>query len=196
MERRASTRHKCRLECEIWVGGRKLAATVVDASRGGLGIHVEQPIDQGESLRVVFAPGGKPVEVEVLVWRVRSARRSGDAAPRYALGTVLCEPPPEYLELVDAGAEGLAAGRRSEAPGSGRSRPARASSRRDAPEPEEEASDPVERTFRVRARSGSNRTRLLHVDAASPEQARTRAGSALGKGWTVLEIEEDSARSR
>jgi hypothetical protein len=191
MERRASQRHKCRLDCELWVGGRKLEATVVDASRGGLGIHVEHPIDQGESLRVAFAPGGKPVELEVLVWRVRSARRSGDAAPRYALGTVLCEPPPEYLELVDAGARGLVAGRRSEAPRRGRSKPAGASSRvGPAPEPP----GPAERTFRVRARSGSNRTRMLHVDAASPEQARTRAGAALGQDWSVLEIEEDSAR--
>jgi hypothetical protein len=189
MERRASERHKCRLDCELWVGGRRIAATVVDASRGGLGIHVDQPIDQGESLRVSFAPGGKPIEVEVLVWRVRSARRSGDAAPRHALGTVLCEPPPEYLELVDAGVRGLAAARRSEAPGRGRSRRAESSSRRDATEP-------AERTFRVRARSGSNRTRLLHVDAASPEQARTRAVSALGRDWSVLQIEEDSARSR
>jgi hypothetical protein len=54
----------------------------------------------------------------------------------------------------------------------------------------------AERTFCVRSRTAGNRTRLLHVDAASPEQARARAEAALGKEWRVLEVEEDRPRRR
>jgi hypothetical protein len=198
MERRTSERHKCRLECELWASGRKLTATVVDVSRGGLGIHVAHPIDQGESLRVSFALDGKPIEVEALVWRVRSARRPRDSAPSFALGTVLCEPPAEYLEAVDAHALGPGARRRASSArgGSGAGGATHACGASQPARPEAAESIPAERTFCVRARAKGNRTRSLPVDAASPEEARARAEAALGQEWSVLEVGEDRARRR
>jgi hypothetical protein len=128
----------------------------------------DRPIDQGESVRVRFAPsGGKPLDVDTLVWHTR---RLG--AAKFSIGLVLSEPSPDYLEAIDAFVQGAS-----------------------HPDPSDEASESAEgadreaeATFRLRARRReSPRSRILLVDAVSVEEACQRAHAALGPDWKVIE---------
>lgn len=168
MERRASARQRCHLVCQLTLDDGMRAGAVVDISKGGMRLLTDRPIDQGESVRVRFAPSqGKPLDVDTLVWH---ARRLG--AAKFSIGLVLSEPSPDYLEAVDAFLQ--------DAP---RPDPARqAGGRAEQTDPEAEA------TFRLRARRrDSPRSRTLHVDAVSAEEACLRAREALGSEWTVIE---------
>jgi hypothetical protein len=169
MERRSGSRIRCHLVCQLRLDEGPRTAAIVDLSRGGMRLLSDQPIDQGESLRVRFAArGGKPVEVDVLVWHARRLARN-----KFSIGLVLSEPSQDYFDAVEAlGAERPASGAPDPPPPAG--------SRRQAGRPS---------PFSVRARQrGSPRTRTLYVEASSPEAARERALRALGDGWSLLEV--------
>ena len=54
LERRRHRRHKPRAECEIFVGPRSHAATILDASRGGLFVQTDAPVWPAALVRVRF----------------------------------------------------------------------------------------------------------------------------------------------
>ena len=54
LERRRSVRRRPRAECELFLGARGWAATVVDASQGGIFVRTEAPVWPAALVRVRF----------------------------------------------------------------------------------------------------------------------------------------------
>ena len=52
LERRGHRRVKPRTECELYVGARRFAGTIEDASRGGVFVRTDAPVRRGTRVRV------------------------------------------------------------------------------------------------------------------------------------------------
>ena len=186
-ERRKEERIKVRFPCDLAFGKKRASGMVMDLSAGGLSVASDKSADQGESVFVRLHPKGRPsIDLEVLVWNVRSvkSRSKGKAVAR--LGLVLSEAPDEFLELLKSKAPTPVAKPR---------RPARSAKGR-TPEPDaaneaepETAPPPAERRFRARVKqSDTTRTRVILVFAASAEDAGEKALTEAGTGWGLLEV--------
>jgi hypothetical protein len=173
MERRKSSRRRCRIPCEIFGPRSRASGTILDLSEGGLSIRTELEIDQGESLRIGFrTPDGQAIEVEALLWHSRRVRSRESGEDTWVLGLMLSSACEAYSRLV---------------PGAQAQRP-------EPPSPSEpNEPDPVEEDdlvgFRIRVKHCVGpRTRLLTLSATSDEEARALAVTHLGGDWEVLEI--------
>ena len=170
MERRATVRIRCHIYCQLALDEGARTGTIVDLSTGGIGLLTSQPIQEGEAVRVKLAPrGGKPIEVDTLVWHARCLRTS-----RFAIGLVISEPSADYFDTIQALSEQLPV----------TPKPDGLAPSQTSPEPANTS------TFSIRARQrDSSRTRTLYVDARSLEEAHTRALQALGSEWALLEAD-------
>jgi hypothetical protein len=186
-ERRKEERIKVRFPCDLAFGKKRASGMVMDLSAGGLSVASDKSADQGESVFVRLHPKGRPsIDVEALVWNVRSVKSRGKGKASARLGLVLSEAPDEFLELLKSKAPTPVAKPR---------RPAR-SARGRTPEPDaaneaepETAPPPAERRFRARVKqSDTTRTRVILVFAASAEDAGEKALTEAGTGWGLLEV--------
>ncbi len=169
-ERRKEERIKVRFPCDLAVGSEHVSGMVMDLSAGGLSVASDKSADQGEGVFVRLHPKGRPsIDLEALVWNVRSVKSRGKGKAVARLGLVLSEAPDEFLELLKSKA------------------PTRVAKRR-TPEPAT-APPPAERRFRARVKqSDTTRTRVILVFAASAEDAGEKALTEAGTGWGLLEV--------
>jgi hypothetical protein len=104
VERRKSSRIRCRFPCEILGPGNRASGTVLDLSEGGLSIRTALQVDQGESLLVRFqAPDGEAIEVEALLWHVRRVRdrKTGRLRGVLSTGSALASPAARTGQPID-----------------------------------------------------------------------------------------------
>jgi hypothetical protein len=167
-EGRREERIKVRFPCDLTFGSKRFSGMVIDLSAGGLSVVADRNPEQGESVFVRLHPKGRPsIDVEALVWNVRSVKSRGKGKASARLGLVLSEAPDEFLELLKSKA------------------PTRVAKRR-TPEP---APPPAERRFRARVKqSDTSRTRVILVFAVSAEDAAEKALAEAGAGWSLLEV--------
>jgi hypothetical protein len=200
-ERRQSERIKCRFRCELAVAGaRPFDGTVVDVSSGGLAVRTDSDIvQQGDSARVQMeVPGRGPLEIEAIVWHVRRARRRDTGDIVHLLGMMIARAPDDYFKLARS-TRPAATARRTDATKSAPATKAEAAAcPRAAPRPPAapapQAKKPATPTvselmpFRIRLKHrASPRTRVISVDAASSDEARSIAAAELGAEWEILE---------
>jgi hypothetical protein len=188
-ERRKEERIKVRFPCDLAFGSERASGMVMDVSAGGLSVASDKIADQGEGVFVRLHPKGRPsIDVEALVWNVRSVKSRGRGKASVRLGLVLSEAPDEFLELLKSKTPARVAKPRQ---------PARSAERR-PPGPAKEAEPepvlvtpppPEECRFRARVKqSDTNRTRLILVFAKSAEDAGEKALAEAGSGWILLEV--------
>ena len=173
MERRKSSRLRCRLPCEILGSRGRASGTILDLSEGGLSIHTGSEIEQGESLSIRFqSPEGVPIEADALLWHSRRVRNRASGEHAWVLGLMVSNPPEAYSRLAP---------------------------RAQAPHPEPPGPSPANDPgaageeelvgFRIRVKQCAGpRTRLLSLSATSDEEARALAVANLGSDWEVLEV--------
>ncbi|MBW1686972.1 MAG: PilZ domain-containing protein [Deltaproteobacteria bacterium] len=181
-ERRKEERIKVRFPCDLAFGKKRASGMVMDLSAGGLSVASDRKAEQGESVFVRLHPKGRPsIDVEALVWNVRTVKSRGKGKTSARLGLVLSEAPDEFLELLKSKAPTRVAKRRAPEP-----EPETAPE----PEPEPEIEPPLaERRFRARVKqSDSTRTRVILVFAVSAEDAAEKALAEAGTGWSLLEV--------
>ena len=100
-ERRRSPRVRQRAECEIHLGKKVHAATLLDISEGGVAAVCVEELPVGSSGTISFRALGKPVEIKALVWHCRQVRFRGDAA--FAYGFMLEDASDAFHGLLPAG---------------------------------------------------------------------------------------------
>jgi len=173
MERRKSSRLRCRLPCEVLGSRGRASGTILDLSEGGLSVHTGSEIEQGESLSIRFqTPEGEPIEVEALLWHSRRVRNRASGEDAWVLGLMVSNAPAAYSRLAP----------RAQAP---HPEPPSPSPMSDPGQAEDEALV----GFRIRVKQCAGpRTRLLSLSATSEEEARTLAVTHLGNDWEVLEV--------
>jgi hypothetical protein len=173
MERRKSSRIRCRFPCEILGPQRRASGTVLDLSEGGLSVCAALEADQGESLTVRFqAPDGEAIEVETLLWHARRVRDRETGEDSRVLGLMVSDTCEAYSRVVP----------RSQA------RPPEPASPSVASAPDEVENGELA-GFRIRVKQCAGpRTRILTLSAQSDEEARALAATHLGDDWEVLEI--------
>ena len=176
--RREEERVKVRFPCDLAFGRERASGMVLDLSAGGLSVSSDRHAQQGESVFVCLHPKGRAsIDVEALVWDLRTARSRGKGKASARLGLVLSEAPDEFLDLLKS---------KRPAPVAKPRQPAEPCS----PEPANEVEPPpAERRFRARVKqSDTTRTRVILVFAASAEDAAEKALAEVGTGWGLLEV--------
>jgi len=74
---------------------------VVDISEGGLSVHTQLEVDQGEPLLVrIEVPRQDDLDLETIVWHIRRGRRRDTGEPSNLLGLMLSNAPAAYFELL------------------------------------------------------------------------------------------------
>jgi hypothetical protein len=174
----AETRYKRRVPCELTHQGARHPGLVLNVSRGGLFVQTGARALPGSRVRVALSPGrGDPsiaLETRVVWKRIASPRLQSFV--HGGVGLCIQSAPEAWYGFLARVAE----------PGStAAARPPAAASRQ-AP-PRQAAPLPRHRV-RVGQRGGP-RSRVLVVEAASPDEARRRALACSGAGWVVLDIE-------
>ncbi len=179
-ERRKEERIKVRFPCEFVFGRERASGTVLDLSAGGLSVASDRNADQGDSVFVRLHPKGESsIDIEALVWNVRTVKSRGKRKASTRLGLVLSEAPHEFLDLL-----------KSKAPSPVRQPAESAAPRSPEPEAADEAETPAaERRFRARVKqAATTRTRVILVFAESAEDAAANALAEAGAGWSLLEV--------
>lgn len=199
-ERRRHTRIRCHIACQVVAGRDTVPGMVCDVSAGGLLVNADMEIDQGDTVRVCLEAGRRrpAIEIEAIVWHVRSVRNRRSGLISCAMGLVLSDAPEAYVSLIDhlkpavepprKADPGPKAKKRRMGPQRPRSpRPAAAASAPEAAKPLVEAA-PMR--FRVRVKQeGKPYTRSIQVFADSAERAREVALAETGEAWVILEVE-------
>ncbi len=180
-ERRKEARVKVRFPCELSFGRERVSGTVLDLSPGGLSVASDRNADQGDNVFVRLHPKERSsIDIEALVWNVRSVKRRGERKASTRLGLVLSEAPDEFLDLLKAKAPSPVA------------KPAQPRSPRleiESESAKEAEPPPAGHRFRVRVKqSASTRTRVILVFAESVEDAKAKALAEVGAGWSLLEV--------
>jgi len=178
IERRQSPRTSCRFRCKIRHGGSEITGIVVDISTGGMAVRADAELHHGDFVEVdLDVPGRGTLTVEAVVWHVRRARLRDSGATVFVAGTMISKAPEEYLKLARGGR-----------PKTTRATP----SARKEPTPEPEAAPstvPSLAPYRVQLRHRATpRTRLVSVDARSPDDAHRIATAELGSEWEILQV--------
>ena len=195
MERRNSPRARCRLRCELTRLHQRADGTVLDISEGGLSVHTQLAVEQGEPVLVqIEVPKQGHLELETIVWHIRRGHRRDTGEPFNLLGLMVSKAPAAYFSLLPDTAPH--APRELERTPEPEPQPL-PDSGTDAPEPEprplpDSGTDPPAPDLhpfriRVKARSGP-RTRVLSLSAESESEARALAMSELNDEWDVLEV--------
>lgn len=158
-----------------------------DVSCGGLSVESVGSADQGDSVRVrLEPPGAAPIEIQALVWNVRTGRSKTTGTAMSRLGLVLSEAPAEFETLVRGRMP-----RETQMPSPAKPAPKKpVEALRGLPAPAPEPEDPLLR-FRARvSRRGTSRTRVIMVFATCTEDAEEKALVEVGEEWSLLEIAE------
>ena len=188
--RREEERVKVRFPCDLAFGRERASGMVLDLSAGGLSVSSDRHAQQGESVFVCLHPKGRSsIDIEALVWNVRTINLRGNGKASTRLGLVLSEAPDEFLDLLKLNSK-------SKAPVAKAAKSAQARSPRPEAEPEIEReaapeSEPPAEEHRFRARvrqSDSSRTRVILVFAESAEEAAEKALTETGDGWSLLDV--------
>jgi hypothetical protein len=146
---------------------------VLDVSSNGLFVQTGRSVDPKAEVEVrLRLPGrSETIELRAVVARARRVPPRLASVAVGGLGLKIRAAPNTYYEFV-AEISPEQAEPATPAPGL-------------SPKPA-----PPRPQFRVRAQqTGSSRSRMLTVDADSPEQAKTLALRRLGERWTALEVE-------
>jgi hypothetical protein len=101
MERRNGQRARCRLRCELTHRRQRADGLVLDISEGGLSVHTQLEVEQGESLLVrIEVPRQDALDLETIVWHIRRGRRRDSGEPSNLLGLMVSEAPAAYFTLL------------------------------------------------------------------------------------------------
>jgi len=179
-ERRSHERIRVRFPCAVELGGRRGAGTVRDLSAGGLCVQTDMAVQEGDAIRLVLQPRGRPsLEIQAMVWNLLGmrSRRSGDRSTR--LGLVLSDATDDFLEL-------LKCYERNPRTGAEPAQPAPCTREQPAVKAELRAREQKHRV-RVKQANGS-RTRTLVVFAGTLAEAKERAIEETGSDWAVLDV--------
>ena len=171
--RRKGERLKVRFPCDLTFGRERVSGMVLDLSAGGLSVSSDRRAQQGEVVFARLHPKGRSsIDVEALVWNVRTVRSRDTGMISARLGLVLSEAPDEFLDLLKS------------------KRPPPVAKPRQPDEPANGVEPPpAERRFRVRVKqSDSKRTRVILVFAESVGDAAEKGLAEVGAGWDLLEI--------
>ena len=174
---RRSPRVRCRIPCRVRLGREETEAIVRDVSIGGLSAHGALSGTVGENVEVEMQlGGGPPLQVSGIVWHSHRVR-SRDGRTGTLLGVVVSNPPEAFLALSD---------RRKERPSPiPTSEPSSSDFEEEAPP----IPDPGRR-FQVRVKQdASPRSRVIGVEADSPEEAERLALAEAGDGWTAIAVD-------
>jgi hypothetical protein len=194
-ERRKDERIKVRFPCELDFGPERALGTVRDLSAGGLSVAADRSAEQGDSVFVRLHPKGRAsIDIEALVWNVRTVKSRGDAKASTRLGLVLSEAPDEFLDLLKSKAPPRVTRPGQPTKPSQSRLPEPETAPETEPEAEPESAPEIEppteaSSYRAHVRQpGTTRTRTILVFATSAEEAAERALVEVGAGWNLLEI--------
>lgn len=190
-ERRRHRRVRCAIPCEIHRRGKTVVGTARDVSVGGLSVHVDLQVDQGDVLNLVLHPSRRrEIAVQAIVWHQRRLRQRGSGKVSARLGLVLSEAPDDFQELLGLSEEtpDSASGATPAENPPKVAMPPPLPSRRPArpaviglPKPER---------YRVRVKMDDGpRSRSILVFALGEDDARASALAETGSGWSVLDVE-------
>ena len=167
---RVAKRHKRRLACEVVSEGRPQAAIVLDLSETGLFVQTGTRLPPGSEVEVRLRVDGVPAPISL---RARVARNKQvpvqlTSVARGGVGLRIIDAPREYFATI-AALDGVPL---------------------DARSPEVAPPAPAQLRFRVRVKQCDGpRSRSVEIDAASPDQARTRVLAQVGPGWEAVAAE-------
>ncbi len=211
-ERRKSPRIRCRLQCALVKGRRRIHARVLDVSEGGL--CVLSPIalkpQQSVLLQIDVPPHG-PVDVEAVAWHVRRVKSGASRGKAWwSVGMTITKAGEGFQSLLPGGTETdldssrelvskLAATSSKPQPLDSPEIVGSAVSEIDDDldidhdldlelETDDAASAGSLAMFRVRIKSTSGpRTRTLTLSAVSQVEAESLARADLDESWVILE---------
>lgn len=168
-DRRGSPRYRCNLRCELQRARKKHPAVLLDVSRSGLSVQIDQELAQGDEVELLV---DRDVRIRALAWRTRPTRGG------FTVGMMLSEVSAPYEALIE----------RYET----RSRP----TMRSAPQPPHaEPAKPAaladpECWWRMRVKETDGpRTRTVMLAAHSRSAAIAKAVEEMGRGWEVIEAQ-------
>lgn len=196
-ERRKDPRVSCFLASEVRRGSQVVAGTVRNLSAGGLSLHVDLAVEQGEVLHLSLQPDRrKRIEVEAIVWHVQAMRERKTGRTLRRLGLVLSEANDDYADLLDSSSSPKSPSGRTRrafagSPAADSPPPGPQSRPRDSAKPKRRATappKPVKHRIRVK-QDLSPRTRTILVFAPDREAARAAAQTEIDPGWHILEVE-------
>lgn len=163
-DRRGSPRYRCNLRCELQRARKKHPAVLLDVSRSGLSVQIDQELAQGDEVELLV---DRDIRIRAIAWRARPTRGG------FLVGMMLSE--------VSAGYEALL--ERHEV-----RRPPPASHSLPPAPARPEAPQRPERWWRLRVKEVDGpRTRTVMLAAASRSVALEKAIGELGAGWEVIE---------
>jgi hypothetical protein len=170
VQTQAEPRIKIRVPCDIGTPETRQGGMILNLSQRGLFVQTLMSAPSGSLVTIDLkeTPGEGPIPLQAAVVWKRMVPRNLVHVSQGGLGLRIEESCPAYEEYFRA-----ILGRRVDRP--------------------EFATAPArQRGFRIRVKLvGEPRSRTLVLSAASEEEAREQALTAVGEGWTILEIEQD-----
>lgn len=166
MENRVAKRFKRRMACELLYEGHSQRSIVLDVSRTGLFVQTSARLNPGAAVELLLQleGGREPIRIKTRVARQKAVPSTLTSVAQGGIGLRILEAPAAYYEVVN------------EKP------PAQA-----PPLPPPPAAAPPKPRFRVRVKQTDGpRSRVLEIDAESPERARAKALAEVGNGWEAL----------
>jgi len=200
VEKRQHPRINCRIQCKLRIAQKDVAAVVRNVSEGGLSVYAEvEPPEQGEVAYLTLQPGrGPEIEMETLVWSVKSRRKVSTGAAATQIGLVLASESEPFFDLLHSLRKKTGAPSTSE---SDPAAPPRAQPVKLATPPEPEEASAAEREvtpavesapihqYAIRVKqNGGPRSCNVVIGGDSVEDAKEKALAEIGAGWTVLQI--------
>jgi hypothetical protein len=193
---RGAKRARRRLACRLVLGRQRFSGVIIDLSASGIFVQTSAKPRPGDPVTLEFSiPGHRePLRLEAQVVRLKLVPPRLVAVAQGGLGLRITNAPEGYFGFLTAilptqGPTGPAEALDFDAdagedPAASEAKPGR---------------EPVGRRYRVYVRqTGGARSRTLHVEASSAEEAARRAFAETGDGWKLLEVvlDEESSAGR
>jgi hypothetical protein len=182
---RVAKRAKRRLACRLGVGRQRFSGVIIDLSASGLFVQTSAKPRPGDPVTVELSVPGQrePLRLEAQVARLKLVPPRLQAVAQGGLGLRIRNAPEGYFAFLSSVLPGLVGVEAEdlcrfeedadEEPAASEAKPER---------------EPAGQRYRVHARQvGGARSRTLHVQAGSAEEAAAHALSELGDGWRLLE---------
>jgi len=201
---RVARRAKKRLACSMVVGSQHFSGVILDLSSTGIFVQTTARPAVGESVALELGVPGRRqtlcLQAEVVRLKVVPAQLLNLA--QGGIGMRITNAPEGYFDFLSEVLPRLAPQAEPVTVDEAPAPPPRRASRATVPLGSRSAGGgpvraaeraPALRAFRVRVRQvGGARSRLLHLRAASAQDAAAAGLREVGEGWKVLEAEEDS----
>ncbi len=187
---RGAKRARRRLACRLVVGRQRFSGVILDLSASGIFVQTNAKPRPGEpvSLELSLPDQRAPLRLEAQVARLKVVPPRLVAVAQGGLGLRITNAPEGYFTFLTAILPDLAAGAETDEEAA-----ATLACEAAGPAPASKA-EPARATRRYRVRVsqlGGARSRTLHVEARSAEEAAELAFETTGDGWKLLEAVPD-----